>query len=137
MAKNSSRFKNLFSVLTVMLLFFAASSVFTGCSDDDDEDAYKNRIEICNEDDEEYQVKLHRNSDGVVIREFTLGAWYDITEDKCSNFENIDEGYYYISIHEDNSSSASDTSENFYMDNGNVRYFTIESPGKIYVSTLI
>jgi len=130
------KIKRLLSVLSVMLLFFAAASVFTGCSDDDDDD-YINLIQICNNDDEEYRVKLCRESDGVVVSEFTLGEWYDLSEGKCDLFEDINEGFYYITIHEDNSSSESDRTDRFYMDNGTYRYFRIKSPGEISIDTLI
>jgi len=141
MAQNLSKLKKSVSVFTLLLLLFAASSIFTGCSsDDDDEDAYKNKIQVCNEDNEDYRVKLCRESDGVVIREFNLVSVYDITDlskEKCDYFENIDKGSYYITIHEDNSSSESHRSEPFYMDNGAMRYFRIDNVGKIHSVILI
>lgn len=125
----SSVLKTLFSSFMILTLVIALS-VFIGCSDDDDDG--ENNINVCNQDDEEYVVKLHQESNNMV-RDFRLGEWYDFA-DLCDKFKNVPVGWYTISIHEDGASTASDTSERFYMDSNTDRHFWIKSPGELKTS---
>jgi len=98
----------------------------SGCSGDDDDESV---ITVCNWDNEEYTVKLHRASDGTVVDQFNLGEWYDFT-DQCDEFNDY-YGEFYITIHEDNAENPTDTSETFYIEEGEYEEFSIENDGDI------
>lgn len=112
------------SVIFIAVLAFGLAA-FTGCNDDDD----KGKIRVCNYDNNTYVVKLHRDSDGAVLEEFEVREWNDT--DLCDKFEDVDDGRYYLTIHIDNQPNPSDTSESFYVDNGDYETFTIDTTGDI------
>ena len=112
-------------VLLVMGLIFMLAA-FQGCYDDDDDEGI---IQVCNKDDNEFVVKLHRNSDGVVLREFEVGEWYD--SDRCDEFKDVEEGRYYLTIHRDNQADPNDTSSDFHVDDGDYETFVINDDGHI------
>ncbi|MGE0085887.1 MAG: hypothetical protein AB7S75_15880 [Desulfococcaceae bacterium] len=101
-------------------------AVLAGCNGDDDDESV---ITVCNMDNEEYTVKLHRSSDGTVVDQFSLGEWYDIT-DQCDDFNDYN-GEFYITIHEDNAEDPSDTSSTFYIEEGEYEEFSIDNDGDI------
>ena len=115
------------AVLRVLLVFglLFMLAAFQGCDDDDDEGI----IQVCNNDNNEYVVKLHRNYDGVVTREFEVGDWHDW--DRCDEFKDVEEGRYYLTIHRDNQTDPNDTSTDFYVDEGDYETFIIDSDGDI------
>lgn len=108
-------------VLSLAFMFVALQ----GCDDEDDEGI----IRVCNYDNNEYLVKLHRESDGVVLRSFEVGDFID--SDRCDEFKDVNEGRYYLTIHEDNNDTPTDTSSDFYLDNGDYETFVIDSTGDI------
>ncbi|MCP4346095.1 MAG: hypothetical protein GY795_11295 [Desulfobacterales bacterium] len=118
------------SVSKTALIMFLAVSIglfaLTGCSDDDD-----NSISVCNQDNEEYAVRLYHEN-GELADDFNLGEWYDFS-DLCDKFKNVATGWYYITIDE-NGSTASVNSENFYMASDTSRSFWITSSGNIETS---
>ncbi len=112
-------------VCTAAVLILSLS-VLAGCNGDDDEDSV---ITVCNMDNEEYTVKLHRASDGTVLDQFSLGEWYDMT-DQCDEFNNFS-GEFYITIHEDNAEEPGGTSSVFYIEDGEYEKFFIDNDGDI------
>ena len=88
----------------------------------------KGNIEVCNSDDEEYDVELYRESDGQRIDDFRVGEFYD--SDRCDNFNNIASDDYYIVINEVGAEN-SEESETFYLRGDDTERFRIESPGNI------
>ncbi len=114
-------------IKTGLVLFIGVIGLIplSGCDDDDDE----NLIQICNYDNEEYVVKLHRDSDGVIIADLHVEEWYDT--DKCDDFHDLPENRYYLTIHEDNAVKADSTSKSFYLDDDDEEYFRIDSTGTI------
>jgi len=100
--------------------------VLAGCSGDDDDESV---ITVCNWDNEEYTVKLHRASDGAVVDQFKLGEWYDVW-DQCDDFTDY-YGEFYITIHEDNAADPTDTSAVFYIEEGEYEEFSIDNDGDI------
>ena len=119
--------KVVFRFLLVGMLGFGLLLGIAGCREHDDDDRV---IEICNGDDEEYTVNLHRYSDGVVIRDLHLEEWYDLN-DHCDDFENPPEGRYYLTIYENGGSEMTDRSKDFYLDDGDYHAFRIDSTGTI------
>ncbi|MDM8550033.1 hypothetical protein QUF72_08155 [Desulfobacterales bacterium HSG2] len=111
-----------------MVILMLLSSVFTGCDSVDDDDS---AIRICNGDDSEYRVELHRDSDDSMVKELWLEEWHDLTGDQCEDFSDVDEGKYYISIHEEGSSDESDRSGSFYVENDETERFWIDDTGTI------
>lgn len=109
-----------------MMLAGLSGSVI-GCGGDDDD---KRSISICNLDNQEYQVKLHRMSDNAVVGEFHLEEVYELRH-VCKEFTDYPEGRYYITIHEDNQTEPTDTSTDFYLDRYDYYTFTIDSTGSI------
>lgn len=89
----------------------------------------KSVITVCNNDNEEYRVKLFRK-DGTLIGEFTLGEAWDLA-DRCDDFENVTAGQYYITIHKDNAAAADSQSNDFTYDLNEYEYFLIDDTGKI------
>ncbi len=128
MSNNSGKTKlsAIFSILLAISLAFGLVAL-PGCDDDDDE----GKIQVCNHDNHDYVVKLHRDSNGVVLREFEVKEWELYDSDECDEFEDVDEGRYYLTIHRDNESDATDTSGSFYVDNGDFEFFIIDSTGDI------
>ncbi len=120
--KQSEKMVVLRSVLACMLGFGLMFGVI-GCDDNDDD----RTIKVCNIDNEEYLVKLHRDSDGVVVNEFYLEDWND--SDSCDEFSDPSEGRYYLTIHENGGSAITDTSKDFYLDNNDFHLFLIDSSG--------
>ncbi len=117
-----------FPVLRVLfscLLVFAFTAGLSGCDDDDDD----RTIQVCNNDDEEYDVLLHRYSDGAVIMEFHLEEFYH--SERCDEFENMPEGRYYITIYENGGSVITDSSDHFYIDDDDYYTFDIDDTGSI------
>ena len=116
------------TALIMILAVFIGAFALTGCSDDDE-----NKIDVCNQDDEEYVVKLYHENDQLAD-DFRLGEWYDFA-DLCDKFKNVATGWYYITIHENSAeAAASDTSEKFYMESNTTRNFWIKSPGELKTS---
>lgn len=99
-----------------------------GCWGDDDDD-YDSVITVCNWDNIEYTVKLHKASDGTVVDQFKLGEWYD-SRDQCDDFNDYF-GEFYVTIHKDNSEDARDISYVFYIEEGEYEHFSINSDGEI------
>jgi len=102
-----------------------------GCwgDDDDDDDDYDSVITVCNGDNDEYTVKLHKASDGTVVDQFNLEEWYN-TGDQCDAFNDYF-GEFYITIHEDNAEEASDTSDIFHIEDEEYEQFSINGDGEI------
>jgi len=100
-----------------------------GCWGDDDDDDYDSVITVCNRDNDEYTVKLHKASDGTVVDQFNLEEWYDVN-DQCDDFNDY-YGEFYITIHEDNAEDARDTSSVFHIEEDEYEYFSINSDGEI------
>jgi hypothetical protein len=105
--------------------------ILNGCSSSD-LDVFNDdpAIKVCNGDTNEYRVKLHHSTDDSVADEFTLEKWYALG-DACDQFEDVREGDYYITIHEDNQSEPTDTSASFYMDDDDYENFWIDDTGDI------
>ena len=124
---NGKRFNKMMALKFVLawMLGFGLMFGITGCGDDDDD----RTISVCNGDNTEYLVKLHRDSDGVVIDEFYLEEWYD--SDRCDTFSDPREGRYYLTIWENAGSVKNDTSNDFYLDNDDYHTFRIDSTGTI------
>jgi hypothetical protein len=101
----------------------------SGCWGDDDNDDYDSVITVCNRDNVEYTVKLHKASDGTVVYQFNLKEWYD-SSDQCDEFNDYF-GEFYITIHENNAEEASDISYTFYIEEGEHEHFFINSDGEI------
>ena len=99
-----------------------------GCwgDDDDDDDSV---ITVCNWDNDDYTVKLHRASDGTVVDQFNVEEWRDL-RDQCDTFNDY-YGEFYITIHKDNAVAASDISSTFYIEEGDYEQFSIDSDGDI------
>ncbi len=117
------------TVLRAILIFsfiLPLSAVLTGCTSNTDKPA----IKVCNFDNYEYKVKLHWDADGSVADEFTLGEAWDLL-DLCDEFENVDEGRYYITIYEDGKSAETDRSNRFYVGSGEVQELRIDDAGNI------
>jgi len=113
--------------ICIVAALILSLSVLAGCSgDDDDEDSV---ITVCNMDNEEYTVKLRRASDGTVLDQFSLGEWYDMT-DQCDEFNGYN-GEFYITIHKDNAEEPADTSSTFYIEEGEYEEFSIDNDGNI------
>ncbi|MCP4111144.1 MAG: hypothetical protein GY749_37395 [Desulfobacteraceae bacterium] len=81
-------------------------------------------IRVCNGDDEEYRVKLYSETD-VFVDDFWLKDFYNT----CDNFENIPNGSYYITIHENDAVTPTDTSDVFVYDGAADHFFKIDSTG--------
>lgn len=116
--------KPILRVFLAFCLIFVLTA-FSGCNDEDDEGI----IRVCNNDNNEYVVKLHRDSDGVVLREFEVGEYYD--SDRCDEFEDVEEGRYYLTIHMDNQVEVYDSTSDFYVDEGDYETFIIDTTGDI------
>ncbi len=101
-------------------------SLLAGCGSDDDDDSV---ITVCNWDNDEYTVKLHRASDGTVVDQFNLDEWYQ-PWDQCDEFNDYN-GEFYITIHEDNAAEPNDTSSRFYIEEGEYEEFSIDNDGDI------
>ncbi len=119
--------RSLSAMAGMLLTLFALMFFVGGCSSSSDDEGIV--IDVCNSDDESYRVELRRDANGTLVKEFGLGKWYD-AGDQCDSFEDIDPGRYYIVITEDGSEN-SDESDTFYLENGEDKYFRIESPGRI------
>ena len=100
-----------------------------GCWGDDDDDDYNSVITVCNRDNDEYMVKLHKASDGTVVDQFNLEEWYDAS-DRCDDFNDY-YGEFYITIHKDNAEDARDTSSVFHIEEDEYEHFSINSDGEI------
>ncbi len=109
-------------LFTIMCLF-----CIIGCVSDNKE----NSIEICNNDNREYIVKLHRHSNDKVVKEISVGEAWDLA-DRCEYFKDVDEDRYYITIHLEDAVTPSSTTSEFYIDDNDHEYFTIDSTGEIY-----
>ncbi len=117
------------TALIMILAVFIGAFALTGCSDDDE-----NSISVCNQDNEEYVVKLHHDSNGNIADDFRLGEWYDFA-DLCDKFKNVATGWYYITIHEGSAEAvAEDTSDRFYMASDTSRNFWITTSGNLETS---
>ena len=126
MRRTSSRYSSLLVRGMLILSLLLMMSVFIGCSSSGDDGG---TVEICNHDNEEYDVELRKSSNDEVVKEFDLGEFYDLA-DKCDRFEGIDGGRYYITIYEKDSNN-SDSSNSFYVEDGEFRFFSIDSTGDI------
>ena len=126
MNEQPNKAKTVFGLLLIGVLGFGLLIGFSGCSDDDDDETV---IEVCNGDDEEYLVKLHRHSDDVVISEVYINEVYDV--DRCDKFEDLSEGRYYLTIYKDGGSVETDRTNDFYLDNDEHHTFRIDSTGTI------
>ncbi|MFO7666423.1 MAG: hypothetical protein R6V76_07385 [Desulfobacterales bacterium] len=100
-----------------------------GCWGDDDDDDYDSVITVCNRDNDEYTVKLHKASDGTVVDQFNLEEWYD-AGDRCDDFNDY-YGEFYITIHKDNAEDPRDTSSVFHIEEDEYEHFSINSDGEI------
>ena len=110
-----------------ILILFLTPLILSCIDIDDDEDEAK--ITVCNQDDREYNVELRRHSDDTVEDEFHLDEWYEIG-DNCDTFEDVDDGRYYLVVL-DNDDDIVDESDDFRIDEGDRKTFTIDSSGDI------
>jgi hypothetical protein len=120
--------KRVTRMLILGVILAGLSGFVIGCGSDDDDDI--KTISVCNLDNEEYQVRLHRMSDNVVVGEFHLEEVYEFRS-VCKEFKDYPEGRYYITIYEDNQTEPADTSADFYLDAYDYHTFTIDSTGSI------
>jgi len=95
----------------------------------DDSEGTVGTVEVCNTDDEEYDVQLYHASDNSLVDEFHLEEYYNV-DDLCNEFSNVVTGEYYIFISEQDADNTN-TSDTFYLDGGETESFVIESPGTI------
>jgi hypothetical protein len=100
-----------------------------GCWGDDDNDDYDSVITVCNWDNNEYTVKLHKASDDTVVDQFYLEEWYQ-SGDQCNDFNDYF-GQFYITIHKDDAEEAIDISHIFYVEEGEHKRFYIDGEGEI------
>jgi hypothetical protein len=124
----SSVWKKMFRILIGISLLIPLIGI-SGCWGDDDDDDYDSLITVCNWDNDEYTVKLHKASDGTVVDQFNLDEWYH-SSDQCDDFNDYF-GEFYITIHENNAEEASDISYVFYIEEGEYEQFFINSDGEI------
>lgn len=124
----SSVWKKMFRMFIGISLLISLIGI-AGCWGDDDDDDYDSVITVCNWDNDEYTVKLHKASDGTVVDQFNLEEWYD-SSDQCDDFNDYF-GEFYITIHENNAEEASDISNIFYIEEGEYERFFINSDGEI------
>ncbi len=126
------RSKYSFNVWVMIFGFILLLPVLNGCGSSDN-DFFNDdpSIKVCNWDDNEYRVKLHHSTDDSVADEFTLDKWYELGGDTCDHFEDMREGDYYITVHEDNQSEPTDTSASFNMDDDDSEEFWIDDTGDI------
>ncbi|MDM8541205.1 hypothetical protein QUF90_08960 [Desulfococcaceae bacterium HSG9] len=128
MVKVSSKYSfNVWVIIFGLILL-----VLNGCSNSD-LDAFNDDpiIKVCNWDANDYRVKLHHSTDDSVADEFSLDKWYKVGGDTCDQFEDMREGDYYITIHEDNQEEPTDTSASFYLDDDEHEEFWIDDTGDI------
>ncbi|MEE4354892.1 MAG: hypothetical protein V2I97_00380 [Desulfococcaceae bacterium] len=114
--------------MNIFLLIFCiiAWGVIAGCGSDDDDSI----ITVCNWDNDEYTVQLHRASDDTVVDSFHLEEWYDFGGDQCDEFKDYT-GEYYLTIYEDNAEYPSDISSYFYVEDEEYEDFYIDESGEI------
>ncbi len=118
-------------VFFVLLVFTALTcmATFFGCSDDDDDDD-KIIINVCNRDNAEYFVRLIRESDNSKADDLRLSTPASISN-MCDDFDNVQEGWYTISIHRDDTAAAASTSSRFHVGGNDHLFFWIDSTGTI------
>jgi hypothetical protein len=127
-AMNSQNRKIFF--LSIIMILLVSLLLMNGCDNGEIGLKGDSEVEVCNNDDEEYRVKLHWDEDGRIIDEFTLGEAWDLS-DRCDEFEGLPEGWYHITIYEDRDKPPTDTSDDFYLDNDDKKYFIIDDSGEI------
>ncbi|MDM8552025.1 hypothetical protein QUF72_18215 [Desulfobacterales bacterium HSG2] len=94
----------------------------------DDSEGTDGTVEVCNTDDETYDVTLYRLSDDTEIGTFELEEYY--SGDVCDEFSKVVTGEYYLFISEQGAENTN-KSDSFYLDGGETETFLIESPGTI------
>lgn len=88
-------------------------------------------VSVCNQDNHDYIVELRRDSDDSVVDSFELDEpkFYEVSGD-CDEFDDIDQGNYYIAVYEPGSDEES-RSEPFYLNGGEYEYFIIDDDGDV------
>ncbi len=116
-------------LLSVVFLFMIAA--IYGCDDDDffSQDA---RIEVCNYDNKEYFVRLHWSEDDSIVDEIELEDAIPLVLDFCEEFEDVEEGSYYLTIHEQFDGEPIDTSVVFHIEEDETEQFYIDDDGDIH-----
>ncbi len=83
-------------------------------------------VEVYNfDDDHGYRVELYTADSDTLVDSFYLDEYP--STDHAKYFEGLTEGYYYLSIFKDDVSDESGRSTVFYIDEGDILAFTIES----------
>ncbi len=114
--------------LLAILVALLSGAVLVGCDVVVPES--NSDVEVCNYDDEEYQVKLYQADTGIMLDEFGLEEAWEF-DDICDEFKDLFAGSYYITIHEDDEEEVTDRSENFSVDGQEDISFIIDSSGDI------
>jgi hypothetical protein len=117
-----------FRILLVGVLYSAV--IFWGC--DSDDFFPEERIEVCNYDNKDYFVKLHRSADDVIVDEIEVEEGTPLILDSCEEFEDVGEGTYYLTIHEQSDGDPLDTSGDFHLDEDETERFYIDDDGDIH-----
>lgn len=87
-------------------------------------------VSVCNLNNDFHHVALKRSSDDSLVAEYRLGYQQEAL-DHCIDFENLDEGSYYLEIDENNADTSSNRSDDFYLAPNESESFTINRDGKL------
>ena len=87
-------------------------------------------VSVCNSDDDGYRVTLKRSLDNGMVADFEIKQWSDFS-DQCNDFEDLDEGSYYIELDKEGDQTGATRSEDFYLEPDEIKYMTINPSGDL------
>ncbi len=101
----------------IFLLFFGCRLSFDGY------------IQIYNYDEHDYRVELRRQVDDQIVETLDLKRYPRF--ESMDYFEDISEGWYYLSVFRDMGDTETDRTASFFMEDDDRRCYLIEDDGTI------
>lgn len=87
-------------------------------------------VSVCKLDDGAYRVALKRSSDDSLVADFSLEQWQE-SSNQCDDFEDLDEGRYYLEINDIGDNQSAGRSDEFYLEPRENKFVTIEPHGEL------